>query len=137
GRRQRPLQFPIRAIPAEHLLELRDVIREDIVEENSLLPIHRALIWHNIPVFAAHRTQRLETEKRKDRNERFALFVLELFKFHDLNLVAREESGQTLELLGIKATIDVSKTARFGRRRTGDAGFLFSHRVEEAQRFAV
>src|SRR5439155_22168432 len=48
------LNLPVRTIPAEHLLELRDVIREKVVEENSLLPIHHAFIWHNIPIFAAH-----------------------------------------------------------------------------------
>src|SRR6266581_7436776 len=75
-------QLPIRTIPAEHLFKPRDVGREKVVEENSLLPIHHPLIWHNIPVFAAHRTQRLETEKGKNGSERFALFILELFKLH-------------------------------------------------------
>src|SRR5207249_7093267 len=114
GRGQRPrLQLPIRAIPAEHPLELCDVIREKVVEENSLLPIHHAFVWHNISIFAAHRTQRLETEKRKDGNERFPLFARELFELNDLHLVAREEFEETLELPGIKSPIDVSKTARF------------------------
>src|SRR6266480_3587225 len=134
--RHSSLNLPIRAIPTEHFFEPRDVIREKIVEENSLLPIHHAFVWHNISIFAAHRTQRLETEKRKDGNERFPLFARELFELNDLHLVAREEFEETLELPGIKSPIDISKTARFGRRGAGDARFLFSHRIEEIQRLA-
>src|SRR5207244_2203298 len=132
GRGQRPrLQLPIRTIPPEHLLELCDVISEKVVEENSLFPIHHPLVWHNISIFAAHRTQRLEAEKRKNGSERFALFVLELFKLHDLDLLAGEEFEETLELLGVESSIDVSKTARFSWRRGGDARFIFSHGIEE------
>ena len=57
------LQFPIRTIPAQQLLDPCDVFREEIVEGNSLLPIHRPLIWNDVPVFTAHRTERFETEK--------------------------------------------------------------------------
>src|SRR5206468_9168787 len=120
------LQFPVRTIPTEHLFELRNVIREKVVEENSLLPIHRAFVWHHISVFVAHRTGWPKTEKRKDGNECFALFALELFKLHHLRLFAREEFEEALELPGIKTPIDVSKTARFGWRRAGDAHLLFS-----------
>src|SRR5438552_13462967 len=101
-------QFPIGAVPAEDLLDLRDVIREKAVEENPLLPIHHTLIWHNVSVFAAYRTQRLETEKRKNGSERFALFVLELFKFHDLHLITWKEFEMLLKLLGIRSSFNVS-----------------------------
>src|SRR6266481_7220481 len=131
------LQFPLRAIPAEHLLKLRDVFRKKVVEENPLLPIHHALIWHNISVLAAYRTERIETEKRKNGSKRFALFVFELFKFHDLHLLARKEFEEPLKLPGIESPIDVSKTAHFGWRRTRDARFLFSHGIEEIQRLAA
>src|SRR6266566_81800 len=132
----RLLQLPIRAIPTEYSLELRNVIREKVVEENSLLPIHHAFVWHNISVFAADRTQWLETEKRKNGNERFALFALELLELNDLHLVARKEFEEMLELPSIKSPIDISKTARFGRRRAGNTCFLFSHGIEEIQRLA-
>src|SRR5439155_9576007 len=130
-------QLPIRTIPAEHLFKPRDVGREKVVEENSLLPIHHPLIWHNIPVFAAHRTQRLETEKGKNGSERFALFILELFKLHDLHVLPRKKLENVFELLGVKAAIDVSKAARFVWRPAGDARFLFSHGIEEIQRLAT
>src|ERR1700745_4092642 len=78
-----------------------------------------------------------DPEKRKDGNEGFALFVLELFKLHDLHVLAREEFEETLELAGIESPIDVSKTARFGWRRPGDARLFFSHGIEEIQRLAA
>src|SRR5207249_6830006 len=72
-----------------------------------------------------------------DGNERFALFVLELFKLHDLHLLAREEFEEARDLPRIKSPIYISKTARFGWRRTGDARLFFSHGIEEIQRLAA
>ena len=37
-------EFPIRAIPPEHLLNLCDVFCKMIVEKNTLLPVHRAFV---------------------------------------------------------------------------------------------
>src|SRR5436190_8080732 len=64
------LQLPICAIPAENSLNLCDVFREQIVEEDSLLPVHCAFVGDNISIFAAHRTQWFAAKKRKDGRER-------------------------------------------------------------------
>src|SRR4029077_12306589 len=130
-------QLPICAIPAQQLLELCDVFLEEIVEENFFLPIHRPLVGHNISIFTANRAEWFETEKRKDGSERFTLFLLKVLKLHRLDLVAREEFEQTLELLRVKSSIHISKTTSFGRRRAGDTYFLFSHGIEKIQRLAT
>src|SRR5205814_4247913 len=82
-------------------------------------------------------THRLKTEKRKDGNERFALFVLEIFKLHNLQLLAREEFEEALDLPAIESPIYISKTARFGWWRAGDARLFFSHGIEKIQRLAA
>jgi len=87
-----------------------------MVEENLFLPIHRPLVGHNISIFTANRTEWFETEKCKDGSERFTLFLLKVFKLHRLDLVAREEFEQTLELLRVKSSIHISKTTSFRRR---------------------
>ena len=69
--------------------------------------------------------------------KRFALVLPELFKLYDLHLLAREKFEQTLELLSVKSSIDISKAARFSRRRAGDARFFFSHGIEKIQRLAT
>jgi hypothetical protein len=45
-------QLPIAAIPAEQLLELRDVAGEKVKEKDFLLPVHDPLIRDHIPVLA-------------------------------------------------------------------------------------
>ena len=129
--RAKRLQFPIRAIPAEHLLDVCDVFREQIVEEDSLLPVHCALVGHNISIFAAHRTHRFDAEKRKDRSESFELFLLKSFEFGDLHLLSRKELEDPGELPPIKSSIDISKPACFSRRRTTNARLLFPHGIKE------
>src|SRR5436190_20922903 len=98
-----------------------------MVEENLFLPIHGPLVGHNISIFTANRTEWFETEKCKDGSERFTLFLPKVFKLHRLDLVAREEFVQTLELLPVKSSIHIGKTTRCSRRRTGDTCFLFWH----------
>src|SRR4029077_4174670 len=82
------LQFPIRAIPPEHLLNLCDVFCKMIVEENALFPVHGPFVRHNVSVFAADRTRWLATKERKNRSERFSLFLSELFELYGLHLLA-------------------------------------------------
>src|SRR5262249_28722145 len=130
ARRPYHSQFPVCAVPAQHLLHLCDVFREKIAEENLLLPIHRPLVWNHVSVFIAPRTKRFETEKRKDGGERFALLVSKVFKLHRFYLLARKEFEQTLELLPVKSSVDVSKAARFSRRRARNAILFVSHGIE-------
>src|ERR1700730_8232439 len=141
NRRGRPTnrlsQLPVRAIPAEHLLNVCDVFGKQIVEENSLLPIHRALVWHNISVFAAHRAQWFAPKKRKDRGKRFCWVRLEDFELNYLHLLARKEFEDTRELPSIESPIDISKTPRFSRRCATDARLLFSNGIEKIQRLAA
>ena len=46
-------QFPIGAIPAEHLLQLCDGIRKDFIKMFSFFDCHFALVRNNVPVFVA------------------------------------------------------------------------------------
>ena len=84
-----------------------------------------------------HRTQGFAAEKRKNGGKGFALAPPELFEFDDLHLFARKEFKETLELPSIKSAIDISETARFGRRRAGDTRLFFAHRIEEIQWLAA
>ena len=118
------------------MLNVCDVFGEQVVEKNPLLPVHRALVWHNVSVFAAHRTQWFAAEKRKDTRERFALVLPELFELCDFHLLARKKFEETLELLSIKSAIDISEPARFTRRRAGDARSFFTDGIKKIQRLA-
>jgi len=66
-----------------------------------------------------------------------ALVVFEVFELHHIQLLAREKFEDALELASIKSSLEIGKTPRLGRRRTGDARFLFSNCVEEIQRLAA
>src|SRR5439155_19422238 len=44
---------------------------------------------------------------------------------------------ETRQLASVKSPIDISETARFNRRRAGDARLFFPHRVEEIQWLAA
>src|SRR5262249_40388682 len=81
--------------------------------------------------------KRFETEKRKDGGERFALLVSKVFKLHRFYLLARKEFEQTLELLPVKSSVDVSKAARFSRRRARNAILFVSHGIEKIERLAT
>src|SRR5882724_789468 len=131
------LQFPVCAIPAENLLDLRDVFRKQVVEENPLLPVHRAFVRHDISIFAAHRTQWFALKERKDGSEGLELVRLELFELHDLHLLARKEFEQTGKLPSIKAAIDISKSPRVSRRCATNARLFFSHGVKKIQRLSA
>src|SRR5437773_2962462 len=130
-------EFPIRAIPPEHLLNRCDVFCKMIVEENTLLPVHRAFVWHNISLFGANRTCWFAVKERKNRSERFSLFLSELFELYGLHLLARKKFKDALELSSVKSAIDVGKTPGVNWRRATDAGLFFSNGVKEVQRFAA
>src|SRR5207247_4606167 len=130
-------QLPICAIPAEHLFKLGDVFGEQIVKENALLPIHRPFVWHNISVFVAHRTHSFAAKEGENRIECLALVRFEVLEFHDLQLLTRKKFEHALQLASIKSSLKIGKTARFSRRRAGNACFFFSNRVEKIQRLAA
>src|SRR6266478_11284 len=133
----RRLQLPVRAIPVEYLLNLCDVFRKQIVEENPLLPVNRALVWHDISVFASHGTQGFASKEQKDGSERFELLLLELFELDDLHLLARKEFEDTRELPSIESPIDISETPRFSRSCATDARLFFPDRIEKIERLAA
>src|SRR5262249_33685668 len=53
------------------------------------------------------------------------------------HLLAWKEFEDALELSSIKSALDVSKTARFSRRRSGYSRLFFSYGVEEIQRLST
>src|ERR1051326_4950327 len=43
-------QFPICAIPAQHLFNVRDVVGKQVVEENPLFPVHSPFVRYDVSV---------------------------------------------------------------------------------------
>jgi hypothetical protein len=66
-----------------------------------------------------------------------ALLRFEVFEFHNLHLLAWKKFEDALELPPVKSSLKIGKTARFTRRRAGNARFFFSNRVEKIQRLAA
>jgi hypothetical protein len=62
---------------------------------------------------------------------------MKIFELYDRHLLAWKEFEDALELSSIKSALDISKTARFSRRRSGYARLFFSYGVEEIQRLAT
>src|SRR4029077_945794 len=98
---------------------------------------HRALIRNDVAILASNCAERFYTEEMKNRIERLAIFIPEVFKFDRLGLLSREKCEDALELRGVKSPSDVSKASRLQRQRLRGPPFLFVHRVEKIERLAA
>src|SRR6266851_406240 len=131
------LQFPSRAIPAEHLLELRDLNGKNRQKIFSFLRRHRALVRDNISIFVANTAQRFHAKKFENSVQRFLLAISKIFELHDSDLFSRKKLEDAFELFGIKTAIDIGKAPRFDRQRLRDPPRLFFERIQKIERLAA
>src|SRR5438477_5389822 len=130
-------RLPIRAIPAEHLLELRDLNGKNRRKIFSFLRRHRALVRDNISIFVANTAQWFHAKKFENSVQRFLLAIAKIFELHDSDLFSRKKLEDAFELFGIKTAIDIGKAPRFDRQRLRDPPRLFFERIQKIERLPV
>src|SRR6266699_2786677 len=137
GRERSQSYLPIRTIPAQHLLELRDLGGENGGEIFSFLRRHRSLVRDNISIFVANSAQGVHAKKFENSVQRFLLAISKIFELHDSDLFSRKKLEDVFELFGIKTPIDIGKAPRFDRQRLRDPPRLFFERIQKIERLAA
>src|ERR1043166_2035220 len=99
--------FPIRTVPAQKFFQPINVVAVKIDKRLPFHGGHSPSVRCRVVFAVVDLLQRVQSEKFTRRIERGTRVTPEVFELDDLNLFARKKSKYSLDLFGIKTSIDI------------------------------